>query len=440
VGRLGPSVLGQRSWNFNVDGLAHVGLLPDFVHDLKTVGVTNEQLDPLFRSAEAYIAMWERAQRAGAPTVAASVSPLPNSAGWHRTDPTVTITGTPSPIGRPVASIVYSAAGAQPNPGTQVGGTSAAVAISAEGTTSLYFASEDETGRRSPTGVVTVGLDKTAPVAQCDAADGAWHPADVVLACYAVDDVSGVVGDSYFDLTTAVAVGTETASAPTGSVALLDGAGNTSVAGPIVGNKVDKKAPTVTLTSPTATTYTLGQNVVADFACTDGGSGLAACTGTVANATPVPTDTPGPRTFAVDAIDSVANRAMATVDYNVGYGVCPLFVPRWVHRGAPFVIVLRLCDASGRNLSSAAVPLTLTGFTRVGPLALESSAEGQSLEAKEPEGLGSWRRREGQFVYLRRPRVYAMWLKTRGLTRGQWRIDFTAGGDPTTHSLFVRLF
>jgi hypothetical protein len=33
-----------------------------------------------------------------------------------------------------------------------------------------------------------------------------------------------------------------------------------------------------------------------------------------------------------------------------------------------------------------------------------------------------------------------MWLKTRGLARGQWRIDFTAQGDPTTPSLFVRLF
>jgi hypothetical protein len=237
-----------------------------------------------------------------------------------------------------------------------------------------------------------------------------------------------------------VAVGTETASAPTGTMALLDTAGNASVAGPIGGNKIDKKPPTVTLTSPTATTYRLRQDVVANFACADGGSGVAACTGTVANASPVPTDTPGPRTFTVDAIDGVANRAMASVNYTVGYGVCPLFVPRWVHRGAPLAIVLRLCDASGRNLSSAAVPLTLKGFTRVGPLALESSAEARGPEAREPEGLGSWRRREGQFVYLRHPRAYGLWLKTRGLSRGQWRIDFTAAGDPTTHSVQVRVF
>jgi microsomal dipeptidase-like Zn-dependent dipeptidase len=439
VGHLDKSALGRRAWDFNQDGIAHVGLLPDFVHDLKTVGLTNEQLDPLFRSAEAYVAMWERAQRAGAPTVTAGVSPVPNGAGWHRADATVTITGAASPIGRPVASIVYSAAGAQPSSGTLVSGTSATLPISVEGTTSVYFASEDDTGRRSPTGVLTVGLDKTAPAAQCDAPDGAWHPTDVRLACSAIDAVSGTVGDAYFDLATAVAVGAETASAPTGTWPLLDFAGNASIAGPITGNKVDKKAPVVALSSPTSTGYTLGQSVVADYSCTDGGSGIVTCIGTAPNASPLDTSTPGAHAFTVDAIDGVANRATASVSYNVGYGVCPVFVPPWWHRGIPLGIVLRLCDAAGRNLSTAAVPLTLTGFTRIGPLASSASDAIVGPEPQEPEGLGHWRTREGQFVYLRRPRAYALWLRTRGLDRGQWRIDFKAGSDPTTHSLFVRL-
>ena len=420
--------------------MAHVGMLPDFVQDLKTAGLTSAQLDPLFGSAEAYIAMWEKAQRMGAPTVTGSVSPAANAAGWHRTDPTVTITGAPSPIGRPVASIVYSAAGAQPNPGTQVSGTSATVAITAEGTTSLYFHAEDDTGRRSPTGVLTVGLDKTAPVAQCDAPDGLWHPTDVRLACAATDVVSGVVGDGYFDLATAVAIGAETAAAATGSLPLADAAGNTSTAGPIGGIKVDKKAPSVTLTAPTATTYTLGRQVTASFACSDGGSGVVTCTGTAPNGSPIDTSAPGARAFTVDAIDGVANRATASVSYNVGYGVCPVFVPHWWPRGGPLGIVLRLCDATGRNLSTASVPLTLTGFTRMGPLAADAKAEVSGPEPPELEGLGRWRTREGQFTYLRRLRAYSLWLRTRGNDRGQWRIDFTAGSDPTTHSVFVRLF
>lgn len=53
----------ERVWNINVDGLAHYGMLPDFFQDLRTVGVTTEQLGPLFNSAEAYIRMWEKACR-----------------------------------------------------------------------------------------------------------------------------------------------------------------------------------------------------------------------------------------------------------------------------------------------------------------------------------------------------------------------------------------
>ena len=40
--------------------MAHVGLLPDFIADLNHVGVTADELAPLFRSAETYILMWEK--------------------------------------------------------------------------------------------------------------------------------------------------------------------------------------------------------------------------------------------------------------------------------------------------------------------------------------------------------------------------------------------
>lgn len=50
---------GSRVFDYNQDGLAHVGLLPDFVEDLKKSGLSDPDLAPLFRSAEAYIAMWE---------------------------------------------------------------------------------------------------------------------------------------------------------------------------------------------------------------------------------------------------------------------------------------------------------------------------------------------------------------------------------------------
>jgi hypothetical protein len=50
----------NKIWDFNNDGLAHIGLLPDFIQDLKNIGLTDEDLAPLFRAAEAYVYMWER--------------------------------------------------------------------------------------------------------------------------------------------------------------------------------------------------------------------------------------------------------------------------------------------------------------------------------------------------------------------------------------------
>jgi len=59
---------GNKFWDINTDGVAHYGMLPDFFQDLKNVGVTPEDLGPLFSSAEHFAMMWERSVRA-APNV-----------------------------------------------------------------------------------------------------------------------------------------------------------------------------------------------------------------------------------------------------------------------------------------------------------------------------------------------------------------------------------
>ena len=53
---------GNRVFDFNTEGLANYGLIPDFVADLKNLGLTDEDLKPLYRSAEGYIEMWERVE------------------------------------------------------------------------------------------------------------------------------------------------------------------------------------------------------------------------------------------------------------------------------------------------------------------------------------------------------------------------------------------
>jgi hypothetical protein len=51
---------GQRVYDINVDGVAHYGLFPDWVEDLRLLA-GQDVVDDLGRGAEAYLQMWERA-------------------------------------------------------------------------------------------------------------------------------------------------------------------------------------------------------------------------------------------------------------------------------------------------------------------------------------------------------------------------------------------
>ncbi|HEY8378391.1 MAG TPA: hypothetical protein VIK91_17965 [Nannocystis sp.] len=55
-------VVGERTLDFNYEGLVHIGLLAELIEDARRDAVDEADLEPLFRSAEAYIRMWERAE------------------------------------------------------------------------------------------------------------------------------------------------------------------------------------------------------------------------------------------------------------------------------------------------------------------------------------------------------------------------------------------
>lgn len=55
----------SRTIDFNTEGLAHIGMIPELIEDVRNDGVTEEELEPLFRSAEGYLRMWEKAERRG---------------------------------------------------------------------------------------------------------------------------------------------------------------------------------------------------------------------------------------------------------------------------------------------------------------------------------------------------------------------------------------
>ncbi len=52
---------GTRSWDINRDGVAHYGMLPDFLQDLDNVGLTARDATPLFSSAEHLAQVWQKA-------------------------------------------------------------------------------------------------------------------------------------------------------------------------------------------------------------------------------------------------------------------------------------------------------------------------------------------------------------------------------------------
>lgn len=53
----------RRDFDINLDGMAHYGMLPDFLQDLRNSGLSAEDLAPLFRSANDYVEMWKKCEQ-----------------------------------------------------------------------------------------------------------------------------------------------------------------------------------------------------------------------------------------------------------------------------------------------------------------------------------------------------------------------------------------
>jgi Ca2+-binding RTX toxin-like protein len=166
----------------------------------------------------------------------------------------------------------------------------------------------------------TIVSDKAAPTVTCGSPDSAWHATDVSISCTASDTGSGLANadDASFSLSTETSAGEEDANTPTVSREVCDQAVNCASAGPIEGNKVDKQAPGITITSPASgNAYTVGQAVAAGYSCADGGSGVASCEGPVADGANINTSSAGTKTFTVSATDNAGNTHSVIHTYTV---------------------------------------------------------------------------------------------------------------------------
>jgi hypothetical protein len=202
-----------------------------------------------------------------------------------------------------------------------------------EGCHTVHVRTWDNGGTTSDNTYGSVCFDDIPPVVNCGSPDGLWHAADVSIHCTGSDSLSGLAapGDASFNLTTTVVAGTETASAFTGSHNVLDVAGNSTLAGPIGPNMVDKTNPVITITQPTATNYTHSSTLTLGYTVTDTGSGVGTVTptmngsGTVGGSTIVNgltinllTALPlGSNTFAITASDNVLNTSSSSVTFTI---------------------------------------------------------------------------------------------------------------------------
>ena len=292
------------------------------------------------------------------PTTTASLNPVPNGAGWNDADVTVTLTATDA-SGSGVASITYSASGAQTIGSTTVTGSSTSFDITTEGTTTISFHATDNVGNvESPDKTQVVKLDETDPaVARVAVADSTTNTAgffrqgggyyvygQVTDGGSGVASVSGDV-DALTSGATSVAmtatggpwtiggesynyrsaVQTANGSAPESGnpysfgVATTDNAGNTSSLGATA--TVDNTQPATTASLdpvPDGTGWNTA-DVMVTLTATDGGAGVASVTYSASGAQTIGSttvagssasfviSTDGTTTISFHATDNVGN-------------------------------------------------------------------------------------------------------------------------------------
>jgi hypothetical protein len=120
--------------------------------------------------------------------------------------------------------------------------------------------------------------------------------------------------------------------------------------------------------------------------------------------------------------------SVGTGTLTITYGVCLLYDPARAKKGAVYAIVIRLCDASGVNMSRHDVDVTAVAVIPVTP-------PGAPID---PDG--AWGAHpDGRFWYVPVVRAHLFNLWIRDLPPGVYHLAFTAGADPTQHLVEFRV-
>jgi hypothetical protein len=348
-----------------------------------------------------------------------------------RTDPTVTLTtpaeGAVYERGEQVAA-AYACADEASGSGidTCVGDVpkGADVDTSTLGEHSFTVTATDKAGNDASAVAHYTVVDVTAPrITLATPSQGVTHDlGQQVAASYSCADEDGGSGLASCTGTVAngAAIDTSSVGEKSFTVNATDNAGNPA-SQTVTYRVVDRAGPEITLTSPAGgAVYDFGDRVLADYSCADqpGGSGVATCTGTVANGAPIDTASFGSHTFEVHATDGAGNPATRTVTYSVVYDFDGFF---WPVKNPP-----------GLTKWKAGVPVpvrfSLGGFRGARP-----EADGYPRSTRCGGGdmqvaRASHNRKRPAFEYDRRSGKYGMLWKTDKKWAGSCR-EFVLGLD-----------
>ncbi len=250
--------------------------------------------------------------------------PSPNgNDGWYRSLH-LTASGTARANGATIASVscVTDPASAPATFFALPGGCAygaAGASFAPDGAHTVYAASEDSAGYISSPVSASFRLDSVSPQVLCATPDQLWHGENVSFSCHSSDSTSGLAdpAQSSVVVSTDVPSGDDTSSATTNGVTVCDHAGNCAIA-QVRGIKIDRKPPRVKIRKPGKRAhYSSSSRIRVRFRCTDAGSGIASCKGTVRNGHLLPVRSRGSHSFTVIAKDRAGNTTKVTRSYTV---------------------------------------------------------------------------------------------------------------------------
>ena len=223
----------------------------------------------------------------------------PNVHGWFNRNVTITFTASDEPGGSGLAMVDPS------------------VVVSFEAANQEIVGIARDIADNESTAPVTLSIDKTPPAIALSSRTVAnafdWNNEDVTVSWNCSDGLSGAVSLSASQTVSSEGAG----QSAIGTCADL--ADNTS-SDTVPGINIDKTAPSITILSPAdGSVHLLNAPVAANYGCADALSGIAACSGSVANGGALDTATVGVKSLLVNASDVAGNVASAASNYAVLY-------------------------------------------------------------------------------------------------------------------------